>query len=315
MRIGYPCVNYIIGCRANRTFRLRSYSDRYLKETVESNLSCLYRILKYNVQYQLFFFRIGSELVPFASHPICQFDWPEYFQAQFKEIGLFIRQNNLRISMHPDQFTLINAMDESIFQRSLKELNYHVRLFECLNLDSTAKIQIHVGGVYGNKPASIQRFIRRYHQMDERLKRCLVIENDDNNYSVKECLAIHKKTGIPVVLDVFHHQLYNHGESLTAVFDSVRETWAGNHGPMIIDYSSQQPGSRKGAHAAIIDEEDFRRFIRTTGHYDFDLMLEIKDKESSAVRAVKIAKEHIKSKHFTSNITNPLTPHITSTHT
>ena len=315
MRIGYPCVNYIIGCRANRTFRLRSYSDQYLRETVESNLSCLAQILKYNVQHQIFFFRIGSELIPFASHPICQFDWPEYFDTQFKEIGLFIRKHNLRISMHPDQFTLINAMDESIFQRSLKELNYHVCVFECLNLDSTAKIQIHIGGVYGNKAASIQRFIRRYYQMDERLKRYLVIENDDNNYSVKDCLAIHKKTKIPVVLDVFHHQLYNHGESLSTVFNSVYETWAGDHGPMIIDYSSQQPGLRKGAHAATIDDKDFRQFIRTAGHYNFDLMLEIKDKENSALRAVKIVRGHIKLKHFALNITNPLTPHLPSTHT
>jgi UV DNA damage endonuclease len=147
MRIGYPCVNFIIGCRPNRTFRLKSYSDRYLKETVESNLSCLYQILNYNVQHQLSFFRIGSELIPFASHPICQFDWPMYFETEFKQIGLFIRKHHLRISMHPDPFTLINAEEESIFQRSLLELNYHVQVFECLKLDSTAKIQIHIGGI------------------------------------------------------------------------------------------------------------------------------------------------------------------------
>jgi UV DNA damage endonuclease len=315
MRIGYPCVNYIIGCRANRTFRLKSYSDRYLKDTVESNLSCLYQILNYNVQHQLFFFRIGSELIPFASHPICRFDWPMYFETEFKQIGLFIRKHRLRVSMHPDPFTLINAEEESIFLRSLEELNYHVQVFECLKLDSTAKIQIHIGGIYGNKSASIQRFIRRYHQLDDRLKRYLVIENDDINYSVRDCLIIHKKTHIPVVLDVFHHQLHNNGESISEVFDLVRETWGVNHGPMMVDYSSQQPRSRKGTHATTVDTEDFKRFIYMTKRCDFDLMLEIKDKESSAIKAVKIVKKWLRSNQPSTNILNPLTPHISSTHT
>jgi UV DNA damage endonuclease len=70
---------------------------------------------------------------------------------KFREIGTFIKTNNIRISMHPDQFTLINSIDNSVFERSLSELVYHEEVLDSMGLDSSAKIQIHVGGVYGAK--------------------------------------------------------------------------------------------------------------------------------------------------------------------
>jgi UV DNA damage endonuclease len=105
-KIGYPCINLTIGCKSDKTFRLKSYSERRLIETVNNNLDCLLRILKFNVQHDLLFFRITSDLVPFASHPICKFNWQNYFRSKFEYIGEFIRKNEIRISMHPDQFTL-----------------------------------------------------------------------------------------------------------------------------------------------------------------------------------------------------------------
>ena len=160
MKIGYPCINRNIGCTANSTFRLASYSRENLISKVENNLSCLRNILEFNVKQGLLFFRISSDLVPFASHPICRFDWLNHFKTDFKEIGAFIQKNDLRISMHPDQFVLINAKDSDIVKRSINELEYHCDLLDALGLDKTARVQIHVGGVYGEKDKSMQRFIR-----------------------------------------------------------------------------------------------------------------------------------------------------------
>ncbi|HEY9702057.1 MAG TPA: UV DNA damage repair endonuclease UvsE, partial [Allocoleopsis sp.] len=164
---------------------MQSYTKERLLETVENNLNCTLNILKYNKENGFYFFRISSELVPFASHPINEVEWWKLFDKKLEEIGKFIKENNMRISMHPDQFVLINSPDEKIFQKSLKDLEYHCRILEGMGLDSSAKIQIHVGGVYNDKPKAIERFIDRYNKLPLNIKNRLVIENDDKSYSLK----------------------------------------------------------------------------------------------------------------------------------
>jgi UV DNA damage endonuclease len=290
MKIGYPCINWTIGCKGDRTFRLRSYSDERLIETVENNLQCLTTMLTFNVNHTLLFFRITSDLVPFASHPINQFDWQGYFKQQFQDIGTFIKTQGMRISMHPDQFTLINSVNIEVFERSVKELRYHVQVLDLMELDLSAKIQIHLGGVYGDKAKSMQRFIKRFDDLDERIRRRLAIENDDRLYTLKDCLQIHEETSIPVLFDVYHHELNNTGETVREAFELFTSTWTEKDGVPMVDYSSQQTGERKGKHAESVDLDRFRQFIVETKDFNFDIMLEIKDKEQSAVKAVDMLK-------------------------
>jgi UV DNA damage endonuclease len=285
MKIGYPCLNRSIGCTPSRTFRLASYSAERLAETVRANLDCLERILEFNAANGLHFFRITSDLVPFASHPVCSFPWLERFAARFSVLGGFIRRHGMRISMHPDQFTLINSPDEGIFRRSVAELDYHARVLDLLGLDGTARIQIHAGGVYNDKAASLDRFCTRFERLAKPVRRRLVVENDERLYSIADCLAISRRTGIPVLFDSFHHRLNGHGESAAAALALAAATWKKAAGPPMVDYSSQKKGGRTGSHAESIDLKHFARFIVASAGMDFDIMLEIKDKEKSALRA------------------------------
>jgi hypothetical protein len=72
MKIGYPCINLSLPCRSSATFRLKSYSASRTKQTIENNLDCLIKILRFNAEYGLLFFRISSDLIPFASHTVCE---------------------------------------------------------------------------------------------------------------------------------------------------------------------------------------------------------------------------------------------------
>ncbi|MDD4256054.1 MAG: UV DNA damage repair endonuclease UvsE, partial [Methanofollis sp.] len=99
MRIGYPCMNTAIGCTSARTFRLKSWSEERFLSTVAENLSCLSRILIFNAEHGLLFFRVTSDLVPFASHPVNALDWPAIFAEEFAGIGAFVRGRGMRISL------------------------------------------------------------------------------------------------------------------------------------------------------------------------------------------------------------------------
>ena len=291
MRIGYPCINRSIGCTASRTFRLSSYTKERIRDTVQRNLTCLEKILAYNVMYGMLFFRITSDLVPFASHPVCTFPWQEEFAGEFEKIGDYIRCYGFRISMHPDQFVLLNAPDKGVLQRSIADLEYQVQVLDLMGLDRSAKVQVHAGGVYGDKQAAIHRFVYQYDLLDEVNRDRLVIENDERSYTLTDCLAIHEQTGIPVIADTFHHSLFNNGEQFLSLLDPVRKTWKSRDGIPMVDYSSQEPGKRAGAHAMHIEAEDFRQFLRETSTADFDIMLEIKDKEKSALAALALARD------------------------
>jgi UV DNA damage endonuclease len=292
MKIGYPCINRGIGCTANSTFRLASYSVERLIQKVKNNLDCLFKILQHNVQNGFYFFRISSDLVPFASHPVCTFDWAGHFRGQFRKVGDFIREHNIRISMHPDQFVVINSPKDDVVERSVWELEYHSTVLDEMALDSTAKIQIHVGGVYGDKRSATNRFIERYSFLSKSLKSRLVIENDDRSYRLEDCLSVHEKIGIPILFDTFHHQCLNNGETLRQGLQLSGSTWKESDGIPMVDYSSQQRGQRPGSHAKTLNRASFKKFIHETKGVDFDIMLEIKDKETSAFKALKILREY-----------------------
>ncbi len=288
MKIGYPCINQTINCTANSTFRLANYSQARLIDTVTKNLTCLQKILEFNIQHNLLFFRISSDLIPFASHEICDFDWPTYFKPQFQALGQLIKQANIRISMHPDQFVLINALKPEIISRSISELEYHATILDLLELDQSAKIQIHVGGAYGDKISAMQRFVTNYQQLSSKIKSRLVIEHDDRLFSLQDCLAIHAQTNIPVLFDFLHHACLNNQETVREAVILASKTWQKADGVLMTDYSSQALNARLGKHNSTLDSIDFAKILTATQGLDFDIMLEIKDKERSAIEALKI---------------------------
>ncbi len=285
MKIGYPCINHSIGKKTISTFRLRSYSEAKVKQSIDYNLRCLFEILQYNIKQGLYFFRISSDIIPFASHPIFQFQWKRLFAKQLLQLGRLIKENDIRISMHPDQFVLLNSPNRSIIDNSIKELDYQSDFLDELGLDYSAKIQIHVGGVYQDKEESIKRFIETYETLlSNKIKSRLVIENDDYRFDLFDCLRINKKIGIPIILDSFHNECLGQIHLRNAIMMAAA-TWDKRDGILMLDYSHQEPNSRKGKHSSSLHPDLFAKFLSITKGLNFDIMLEIKDKEKSALQA------------------------------
>jgi UV DNA damage endonuclease len=138
--------------------------------------------------------------------------------------------HEMKISMHPDQFVLINALDPDIVQRSVHELEYYASVLDLMGPPNSAKIQIHIGGLYGNRFGSLGRFIKQYGNLPPSVQRRLVIENDDRNFTVKDCISVSNQTGIPVLFDIFHHELNGMGDPIDEVLSSVAPGWKKNDG-------------------------------------------------------------------------------------
>ena len=288
MRIGYPCMNYTLGAGCT-TFRLKSYSETRLIDSVTANLHALDAMLRFNVENGLLMFRMVSQMVPFASHPVCQFDWLTHFKGRFRELGAFIQKHGVRISMHPDQFTLINSPSPDIYQRSVAELNYHAQVMDAMQLPPTGKIQIHVGGLYGDREGAIARFAERYKLLSAEVQRRLVIENDDRLFSLSDCLRIHEAVGVPILFDTFHQEVLPNGMPVKEALRASAKTWRTTDGLPMLDYSSQLKDERRGNHAHSLDDAHFKKFLSGSKGWDGDVILEIKDKEKSAIRAVALA--------------------------
>jgi UV DNA damage endonuclease len=290
MRIGYPCTNRTLGCRGARALRLASFSLERLDEAVSNNLRCLETMLHFNAEHGIGLFRITSDLIPFASHPEIEPPWRHLYARALADVGLTIRHLGIRIDMHPGQYTVLNSPDEKIAKNAMRDLVYHVGVLDEMGLDATAKVQIHLGGAYGDREASLARFVARAKLLPETIRRRLVIENDERSFALLDCLRAADGAHLPVLLDAYHHGLKNEGESLANAVATAAETWSAADGTPIVDYSSPLPGGRVGQHAETLDSAHFRLFLEETRGTDVDVMLEIKDKELSALRAVEIAR-------------------------
>lgn len=289
MRIGYACQNLTLGT-ISRTFRLASYSEERLFETVALNLADARRMVEFNAEHGLGLLRLSAALVPFASHDVMAHDWRARFADEFRELGRVAHEAGIRLSVHPGQFVLINSPRAEVNRAAVRELVYAAEMMDLIGDRPDEKIQIHVGGVYGDRAEAMARWVVAYRELPEIVRRRLVIENDERSFPLADCLRLHGDTGVPVLFDSFHHLLLNHGEPMSDATRAAGATWNPLvDGPPQMDYSSQDAEKRPGAHTPTILESDFAEFL-THLSVDADLMMEIKDKEASALKALAIAR-------------------------
>jgi UV DNA damage endonuclease len=288
IRIGYACVNTRLPA-PNRTCRLKNATAKNLTDLAAENISRLGPILEWNLRNGISVFRISSEVIPFGSHPANRIPWWKLFARELSEAGKFIRAHHLRVSMHPGQFTVLNSPHRKVVENSVRELEYHTRFLDALEINGHHKIVIHLGGIYGDKRSSLQRFIASCKNLDRRVRARLVIENDERCYSIADALGAAKAIGIPVVFDVFHHR-WNpalQGRSLRSIIETASRTWRARDGRPKIHYSDQWPGMPPGTHSASIRTEKFLKFYEEIKDLDLDIMFEVKDKERSVLKVTR----------------------------
>lgn len=283
--LGYVAIALSLGATTNRTCRLRNVTAERLRALSAANLRDLRRVLHYNVEHDICLYRISSQLIPFASHPVNGIRWWTEFADLLADLAAVIARHRLRVSVHPGQFTVLNSPDPAVVEAAIQELAWHVRLLDALGTDSASKIVVHVGGRYGSKAAALDRFAAVAAGLPASWRRRLVVENDERLFSAEDVLDLAERTGLPVVFDWLHHTANPGRGDVSVLIDRCFDTWGPADGPPKVHYSSQAPGGRRGAHADYVDLDDFLAFLRAVpDDRPFDCMLEAKAKDRALLR-------------------------------
>jgi UV DNA damage endonuclease len=270
------------------------------------SLAYLRDILAYLEQIDVRMYRLSSDLAPYVTHP----DLPQFHRQidecaeELAAVGQVARQNDVRLSFHPGPHTVLNSPDETIAAKAIADLHAQAQILERMGLGTEAVINVHVGGLYGDKQAAMARFVERALALPEAVRGRLVLENDDRIYTVDDTYAIHRQTGIRLVLDQLHH-LCNHapGRTLEQALNLALHTWPAGQTPKI-HFSSprtaliavdertktdKQPAfrlPRPTQHADLIDPFAFIDLLRLAPcpELEFDVMLECKAKDVALLR-------------------------------
>ncbi|WP_027308080.1 UV DNA damage repair endonuclease UvsE [Caloramator sp. ALD01] len=286
MKIGYACIPLGVKYKTNRGFMIKNFTKERLYEAIQQNLLDLLKILEYNVSKGIYLFRISSDIIPFGGHKINTYDWDAEFKDILIKIGEYIKNNNIRVSMHPGQYTIINSPDNSIVENSIREIEYHTLFLDSLELDYTHKVVLHIGGVYKDKSSAMERFCKNFNLLSQSSKKRLVIENDEKNFNIDEVLDISNRISIPAVFDILHHSINPTQDNTETILKKCLETWKKEDGPMKLHYSDQSPTKQKGAHSDYVSIQNFLEFYKIASKFDCDIMLETKDKDISAIKCI-----------------------------
>lgn len=285
-KIGYACTPLSIPYKTTRSCILKNFSNETFMKCVKENLIDLLHILNWNLENDILMFRISSDIIPFGSHPINQLKWWESFKDELRECGQFIKENGIRVSMHPGQYTVLNSPKEEIVEKSVKDLEYHCRFLDSLEVDYTNKIILHVGGIYDDKDLAMQRFIVNFSRLSPSAQKRLVIENDDKSYSIDDVLLICNQLNIPAVFDNLHHKINSCSLTWEEIIDNVNKTWKTEDGPVKFHYSDQDEIKKGGAHSKTVNTKNFIEYMKRIKDIEADVMLEVKDKEISALKCI-----------------------------
>jgi len=286
---GYACVSVLVAdCSPARTVtlgRLRALATdadrhRLLAEIARSNLRNTRRLLWHNIAHGLRLYRLTSNLVPFATHPVADgWDWAAELAPDFAELGAVARAYGLRLSSHPGQYTVLSTAHAAVRGAAFADLAYHARVMDLLGLGREGRMVIHVGGAQGGKAVALERFAAAFAATPAGVRQRLCIENDDVVFHTSDVLALCQELGVPMVLDL-HHDLVNPGEApLAALIDPIFATWAGAGRPPKVHVSSPRSEREPRAHAEDIDPLPFRSFLALLGERDCDIMVEAKAKD------------------------------------
>ncbi|RCI11515.1 hypothetical protein L249_7719 [Ophiocordyceps polyrhachis-furcata BCC 54312] len=262
-----------------------------------ANAADIGKMLRWNDKYGINFMRLSSEMFPFASHKEHGYKLAPFASEVLADAGRVAAELGHRLTTHPGQYTQIGSPRPDVVTAAVRDLEYHDEMLSLLSLpgqlNRDAVMILHMGGMYGDKGATLDRFRQNYAKLSDGVKRRLVLENDDVVWSVHDLLPVCEELNIPLVLDFHHHNIVfdpvmrEGTQDVISLFDRIKATWTRKGITQKMHYSESVAGAvtsrNRRKHSARV------KTLPPCAN-DMDLMIEAKDKEQAVFELMRTFK-------------------------
>ena len=237
MNLGYACINTGLSANkimTNRTMRRKTFEAKgldYVAELALANVKDLETIVKWNNEHRIKLFRLSSQIFPWSDdYKLSDLKDNDEICDRMFHIGNIATQTGQRLTMHPGPYNCLASPNQKVVEKTIRELNCHSEQFNMMGFEPSPynKINIHVGGAYGDKESTLERFCMNFYSLRDDTQKRLVIENDDspNEFSVYDLYyGVYKEIGIPITFDYFHHKFNTGNLTEEEALKMAARTW------------------------------------------------------------------------------------------
>lgn len=258
-----------------------------LKNKIINNMNDVLKMIQWNEDNGIKVFRLSSEIFPHYSNKKAEDYTLDFAVDLLKKIGKKSKDLNQRLTFHPGPYNCLGSLHEDVIKNTIRDLKYHADLLDIMELDQNSVMVIHGGGIYKDKNKTIERWCENYDKMPENIKKRLVLENCEKNFSIEDCLKVSEKVNVPIVFDTHHYNCYNKlhptekFEKPEYYIPKILETW-NRRGIKVKFHVSEQGSGKVGHHSDYVETlPEYLLEIPEKYGQPIDIMIEAKMKEKS----------------------------------
>jgi UV DNA damage endonuclease len=287
----YPIFN-------SRTCIRKNFTVEKAKQLALLNVKDMPEMMIWNYENNINCFRISSDIFPHFTDTETEKYNINFAKDELELAGGLANSLNQRVLMHPGQYNQVGTPNKKTFEKTVEDLKHHATILNTMGINKDGVIIVHGGGTYGDKENTKRRWIEQFDDLPSIVKKRLVIENCERQYTTRDCIDISDECGIPVVFDFHHYQCYNTiykkkfgdnlepQEEIMELIPEIIDSWTSTNRNRIVMHLSEQGLGKIGHHSDYIEKLPLELFniLDEYPSISIDLEIEAKMKEQAILK-------------------------------